>query len=429
MGSSNGGFIDATKISPNTYNMKYNFGLLAIHLQNIKTLLKNGVNIKNLWIGINDYIIWKNPKDYKNSFERRPYRADFVEDFKTYMFYLFKKPDITDFYILRGYYQLIFSDIITNPHPHTEAKIRDIEHRKHIDIWKEHLKKAKPILLHYDDTKYRIDEAIKEISELKILCKKNNINLKLFFYPAFYKSYLSYNQNKIIEFKKKLAKVTDFFDFYRLNDYAYDATMWQDSMHFSYTMGLFIIKSIKENKFLVTKNNISNHLKILKEEAMRHILINQKKLFKRVENNKEIVPIYQILDILTKKTIFDLKNKKNIFIKNNDFNIRYESKDIILSTRGNDPTIILNNLRTKAPRVFLLVRIKSNKSTFFKLYYKKNRLDKYSENSTYMYHLKKGLNRFNLVIPAEYINNSLRVDIVDKAGIYTIEKFKIIESK
>ena len=427
MGSSNGGYINANLIKENTYNMKYNFGLLAIHLQNVKTMIQNGVKIKTLWVGINDYIIWKDPKDYEKSFERSTYRANFLSDLKTYMFYLFRKPEIMDWYLYRGKYTLLDSDIISDPKPHLEAKIREEEHRRNLIGWEKHMAEISPTLLHYNDTTYRVNEAIAEISELKTLCKANDINLTLFMYPVFNKVYLAYNQSKVDEFKRKLANVSNYYDFYRLNDNAYDAIKWQDSMHFAYSMGNFIIQSIKENKFLVTKNNVNSHIEDLKKEAILHIMKNHNSMILEMLENKHIVSISKGLTLLGGETLFDLKDMGVSYSKNNDFNIERKMEILTLHVTGRDPIMILDHLETHVKKVFLSLNIISDKKTYFKLYFKKNKLDNYSEDNTYVKILKKGMNRIYLAIPTKFINNNLRINFVTDKGNYQIETFKLLK--
>jgi hypothetical protein len=428
MGSSNGGYINANLIGENAYNMKYNFGLLAIHLQNLKVMLKEGVKIKTLWVGLNDYIIWKDPKDYEESFERSTYKANIWKDIETYMFYLFRQPDIVDWALFQGKYRLLTTDIISNPKPHLEAKRREDEHRKHIDEWSKHMAEADPILLHYTDTTYRIDEAVSEIAALKALCKTHNIKLTLFMYPVFYKAYLAYNQNKINEFKTKLAQVSDYYDFYRLNENAYDAIKWQDSMHFAYSMGNFIVKSIQNNQFLVTKKNVNMHLEALKKEALLHIYDSKKGILSKVLTTQNIIAMNESLNFFKGKKIFDLKDKHANYTKNNDFSFEIDDT-ITLNVTGRDPILILDSVHSHAKRVFLTLKINSSKQSTFKLYYKKSAKDNYSEKNTYIHTLHKGMNKLHLVLPPAYINNQLRVNFVTDEGRYDIETFMLHESK
>ena len=65
--------------------------------------------------------------------------------------------------------------------------------------------------------------------------------------------------------------------------------------------------------------------------------------------------------------------------------------------------------------------------TTFQLFYKEEKKDKYNETNSYRRTIKKGNNDISLSIPAKYINNQLRVDLVGKIGKYTINDFSIYE--
>ena len=415
MGSSNGGYIDANRIEKNMYNMKYNFGLLSIHLQNIKTMLKEGVKIKTLWVGINDYIIWKDPKDYYESFERSPYKADVWKDLNTYMFYLFRKPEMMDWYLFTGRYRLLKSEIITNPHPHTEAKKREEAHLKDPEEWKVHMRQANASLLRYDDTNYRIDKAIEEIRALKNLCEKNDIKLTLFIYPAFYKTYLAYNQEKMETFKAKLATVMPYYDFYRLDDNAYDALKWQDSMHFVYSRGNAIVDAIKEKQNLVTNENIKKHLKELKEEAYKHL-----------ELQKGIYTLHPSLLTGSTTTLFDL-NKPDVSYTNvtKQFRIKRDNAHVTMDILGDDPELVLPSMNIEKEKTFLSLALQSPHKVLFRIYYKEKLDDPYSEIKTVRYTLHKGMNRFAFALPTKYIKNGLRINLSNRKGTYKIETFKL----
>lgn len=424
MGSSNGGYINANLIEPGTYNMKYNFGLLAIHLQNIKTMIKMGVPIKTLWIGINDYIIWKDPKDYENSFERSLYRADFREDMKTYLHYLFRKPDVLDWYLFVEHYVLRETDIISNPQPHLEAKRREEKHLKTPTKWRAEIDAREPTLLHYDDTHYRIESALREISELKELAKKHHIKLVIFTYPTFFKSYLLYNQFAIEEFKRKLSNIMPYYDFYELNRDAFDGLKWQDTMHFSYSYGNYLIYSIKSGKNLVTKENIEKHITSTYKIA-------KKSLLEYFNDHRKILPVHEnILKKLTlvkNKKIYELKKSFYLLQANRNFEILQKKDTIEVKLKTKVSTINLPKLNTKKSIVVGHFNITSSHTTLFRIYYKKSANGNYTERATFRKTLKRGKNNFNLFIPAEYIKWGLRVDFANTPGAYLVNKFEIIE--
>lgn len=121
--------------------------------------------------------------------------------------------------------------------------------------------------------------------------------------------------------------------------------------------------------------------------------------------------------------IFDIN--KNKYDKKNKLTI--SEKEFI--TRHSDPIIILNKLKTKSKLVRINYNLDSSVKTQFQLFYKENENDKYTEKNSYNIAIKKGNNKISLSIPAKYINNDLRVDLVSTIGKYKINDFSIYEVK
>lgn len=128
-----------------------------------------------------------------------------------------------------------------------------------------------------------------------------------------------------------------------------------------------------------------------------------------------------------KNVIFDITKDK--YYKNDQFHILEINNILNLNVVNNDPIIILNNIKTDSKDIILSYEIKSNIDTIFQVFYKKESSLKYDERNSYKVLLKKGNNEINLLIPSEYVNNSLRVDLVSNTGNYEIKKFKIFETE
>jgi len=171
--------------------------------------------------------------------------------------------------------------------------------------------------------------------------------------------------------------------------------------------------------------------------------INGNELSKFISKHKPDVVIYQIVEralysgtIVEKLSeistsdyenrgisIFDINDIKYQYYKNKDVSIL----DKKLIATGNDPIVILNTLQTNSKFVRLNYDVDSPTDATFQLFYKENKNSKYSENDSYRVPLKKGNNKISLSIPAKYINNGLRVDLVSLKGEYTINEFKIYD--
>lgn len=405
-GSSRGGFVDVSRISKDAYNMSHGFGTVTNYLHSLKSLLANGVKVKNVWIGVNDFVIWK---DHTNDLPRLINKNNFIGNFEIYSHWLFNLLPAS-IGVLKEDLPLIETEEVTNPHARI---IRAREQEKIVRMMKRNIHAA---TLGYTGI-FRIDQAVQEIKEIKDLCDQNDINLTVFMYPIFHKTYLKYNQYKIEEFKRKLVSVVDFYDFYDLGELSINQKNWFEGSHFVPSVADYMIKSIQENNFLVTKDTIEDRIK-----ETRGLIKNMSILplgdFQRYSPNIN-------LDVF--KIIFDINDNKYTYYKNDHFILKKNKNTLDIVVNNSDPMFILDNTKTKLKRAILTFNIESEQETYMKIYLKNDDQLKYNEKNIHKAHINKGLNEFRIVMSSKYINNQIRIDFANDQGKYTIKKFIIRE--
>lgn len=409
-GSSRGGFVDVRLVSEHAFNMSHGFGSVSTYLHSLKILLKNDVKIKNVWIAINDYDIWK---DNQNTIDKLLHKGTFVENIPVYADWLFKKTSQTNIKILKGEMPLLKSEYITDSSKRIERA--RIQEKGLLKFKKRNIPAATLGFM----GKYRINEVINEIKEIKTLCQENNIKLTVFMYPIYYETYLNYDQTKIVEFKRKLASVVDFYDFYDLGEIAIQQTNWFEGSHFTPSVGDYMIKNIQKNNFLVTKENINSHItqtKALSKKNMPTLLMD-----KVHKLNSELV-------INASKIIFNIYSKFEYY-KNNQFNLKKNNDHYDAIVENEDPYFILTETKTKEKLTLLTFNIESTQESVLQLYLKESKNSNYEEDNQYKTPIKKGINHFQIIIPGKYINNKLRVDFTKTVGEYKIKQFMIQELK
>jgi len=413
-GSSRNFAISAAQVSDKSYNMGYTFGVVGIHLQNLKSIVKS-VKLKSVWIGLNDFEIWKDPNIFYTDPQRRPYPLNFYEQILLYKFYLFmniggEQTDILAKKRLLEYSTRMVKKGEDAQYHHHKVQPYNVNHAKRLNS-------MAAFTLLYNDDSYRIDQTIEEIKEIKKLCNKHNIELKLFFYPVFYKTYMAYNQYKIEEFKRKLASFTGFYDFYELNSYAFNEMYWSNTGHFNDSLADLIINDIKAEKNYVNSKNIEEHI------AKGRLLIVD--LLKKRFPIKDFIQKYnQNIDLSTLDKLVDIYQKNKNYTLNKDMKL-VKKEDLIILTSGNDPHMEIDKMSLKSPNALISVNLESPKKTIFQIYYKKKLTDKYSEKQAYRVFLRKGENRFNLLTPSGYLRYGLRIDPVSSSGIYKIKTLSI----
>jgi len=408
-GSSRGEFVDVSLISKDAYNMTHGFGTLMTYLTSLKTLLSNDVEIKHVWVCINDYDIWK---DQTNSLVKLIYQNNLFYDIGLYTRSLFTlNPKYIQ--ILKDKEPLLLTQEVTDPNQRT------IWSRKQEHIVDNQSNRNIPAATLGYTGEFRIDKAINEMAQIKQLCEKHNIKLTVLMYPIYWKTYLSYNQDKVEEFKEKLVKVTDFYDFYDVGTISLNQHNWFEGSHFVPSIGDYIINSVQKKQHLVTKNNINSRIQET-QQLLKNMPIMETGGIYTLDEHVE-------LQLMDEDIIFDIENKQYSFFKNNDFTIKKRHSYMEVEVEKNDPLIILNTTKSKAKESLLHIEIKSPYDTLFQLYFKSSKSAQYSEANRYNILLKKGINTMRIVIPSNYINNELRVDFARKIGTYKINNFKVYD--
>jgi len=407
-GSSRGGFVDVSRISKDAYSMSHGFGTVTSYLHSLKSLLNNGVKVKNLWIGINDFVIWK---DHTDSLGRLIYHNNFIQDFELYSHWLFRFiPESIE--ILKESIPLIKTLEVINP----QARIQRA--RKQERAIKGSKRNIAAATLGYTGI-YRIDQAVKEIKEIRDLCDSHDINLTVFMYPTFYKTYLAYEQSKIEEFKIKLASVVNFYDFYDLGELSTNQDNWFEGSHFVPSVADYMIRNIKEHHHLVTKKNINERIKQTRLCVKNMPIVFSPSLYTLNDSTK--------LNTDSLNIIFNIYDQNTTYYKNDHFVLNKNTLSIDALVNNIDPMFILDKTKSKSKQTLLIFSMQSNQETLFQLYLKDEKNANYSEANRYNLLIKKGINYFRIVIPSQFINNSLRVDFTKNKGTYKIKKFILYE--
>jgi len=240
-GSSRVGLIDPQNISgAKYYNMTYTSGTPAQHFRNIKYLLQQGVQIKNLLIGI-DYLSFLINSDYSEDLLTYDYPVSFPEKLKFYKSYILLRPnwDFAKYAFKKSSIdnaELYKSGIIT--------AFRDIESQ--IDNMEETYvndKKFSTPATQYFKTN-PLDQCIIQIDSIVRFSKRNNINLRIFINPTHYITYLNLNHQQYFKALRKLSKITDFYDFSGLNSVTLNNCYYYETSHFRLNVGDMMISRI-----------------------------------------------------------------------------------------------------------------------------------------------------------------------------------------
>ena len=259
-GNSRVGKIDLLKINDGCrwYNMTYSEGLPAEWLADVKILLKRGVKIKRLFIGVDEGSFRTDPKSHETQFLRMPYREH--EDLLVDLKYLLRIP--SPFVTAEVFEeQKGFFDMYGTGRPLGEW----VDERIEANIEK-HINDPKFNVPYVAAGGNRVDATIAELKELKDLADSAGIETFFCFLPVHQLTYRNADKNTLFDFKRKLAAVTDYYDFSGINKITTNNYFYFETSHFRPLVGDMITARIfggAQDDFgvLVTRGNVDEHIK------------------------------------------------------------------------------------------------------------------------------------------------------------------------
>lgn len=266
-GSSRVGHIDLTKIANGLqyYNMTYPDGLPKEWLDDVRIFLKHDMHIKQILVGIDDFSFRIDPSKHAARYGRIPY--DDNGNIRTYLACLLRVPDMS---IRKLRDKSVFSYIYgigMNLNREAEAPVeQDIINHVHDEKF---LKSKHHVLGN------RIDETIQTFSELKSLCDENDIELIVFINPIHRTAYLANNLDEFNEFKRRLAEVTNYYDFSGLNKVTMNNNYYLETTHYRFIVGDMIVQRIFHPEqgvnfgVWVTKDNVEGHIRELEKQIIQ----------------------------------------------------------------------------------------------------------------------------------------------------------------
>lgn len=273
-GSSRVGNIDLMQIDNGLryYNMTYSEGLPEEWLEDIRLLLKYHVNIRQILLGLDDFSFKVDPKNHETQSLRFPYHDN--GNIKAYLSRLLRQPSKPQkvepgsgsIYDIYGTGRPL--------HPWADERIeRDIS--AHVTGNKfpgKYPPRKYSDKINNPNAKDRMEETIAALKELKELADENDIELIVFVNPLHQSTYLSSNLARFNLFKRRVADITDFYDFSGLNQITTNNYYYYETSHYRPMVGDMIIRRIFRPEqeadfgFFVTKDNVAGHLQMLEQQ-------------------------------------------------------------------------------------------------------------------------------------------------------------------
>lgn len=266
-GSSRVGAIHTENIEDvNCYNMTYSEGIPQEHLDNLKTFVANGIIPERIYMGVDSLSYTLSPEEHKEEHSRISYE--------------YAKENPIDFLLLYCDPHMALQSLeTTNNYTPAEGYAERFynwgwwcEYGRETTINKDNA----PTII---GTHNLMDEVLDCIAEMAAICEENNIEFIVFTNPMHYIAHYD-SGNTYLEFLKKLADVTDYYNFSGLNDITLNHTCYVDTSHYNAETGdlmlEFLAGSVPNAALLeqgfgmyVTEENVDELLALLESQYVR----------------------------------------------------------------------------------------------------------------------------------------------------------------
>ena len=278
-GSSRVGAINAGHIPGGRYyNLFYAAGLPEEHLQHLRYLLRVGVPVKNVMVGLDEFSGLFDPADHDADLDLQVHPAvsgkSLVTFYAQHFFKLNRLVPQLQAYVRYNYTHRVPAD--------QRRIIYDLERTGNLfcprcddDVEQDlsaHVKSSKFL----QPWEYRfvegdhIEAAISAIRSMADLARSRGFRLIVFINPIHRTTYLNTDLRKFARFKQELAAITDYYDFSGLNSITTNNYYFYETSHYRPLVGDMMLRVMlgapqvhvpRDFGFLVTSQNVAAHLR------------------------------------------------------------------------------------------------------------------------------------------------------------------------
>lgn len=226
-GSSRVQKMDTMLTGEKTYNLGFSKGMPEDYLDILKEMVKMGIPIKKVYIGIDDF-----------SYMEIPPEADFRVNYsktgtRKYEYYMELLCNISNLRTwigeIRGHRAIARNMIGT-----TGAFIVPDRIEMNIECNSDHYVVDKKF---WEPTEYpyrkkeQFTHCVESLKQIKLICDENGIQLFVFFNPQHMTTYLNDDIQLMNKFKKELVKISPFWDFSGVNYVTANNYFWYETSH------------------------------------------------------------------------------------------------------------------------------------------------------------------------------------------------------
>ena len=279
---------DTNSLPGKPCKMSYPGKGLQSFLRDIKTLIKNGIEINNVIVTVGVQSFYNNERylyeksasislDYPSTIKQAAFAYKTILYANTYtnIEKFISKPETGQ------YWKKSFRDS-------DQDRFRQLKYRWELD--KKHVKwnnpqehtdavnsiEAHPWVLQYRD--YQPEQTLDIIREMILLSEQHNFKITFLKAPILLKNIVATDKNEFLDHYKRLAEVTPYYDFSHDIAYLKNPSLWMDYTHYKKKIADMMVADLNKNGQemqlgkLVTKQNVDAHTSQLEKNVYQHFI-------------------------------------------------------------------------------------------------------------------------------------------------------------
>ncbi len=216
------------------YNMTYSSAAVWEHLDNVKTMIADGVNIKKIYVGLDSMSYTMDVRGREDDPMRQSYEYALANPVKFWLDHLdtantFKSLNTSLKHQSKENFQEIFYEYGWS----MDYDLPGMDYN--IGAW------SQPSIGDSPDADEQFDKVLECTKELKEICDENDIELVVFLHPMLFKAYVASKPQRYQEFMRELAQITDYYNFSGVNDVTVDYSNYTDPSHYTAQVGDILI--------------------------------------------------------------------------------------------------------------------------------------------------------------------------------------------
>lgn len=241
--------------------LQYNNSPVEEALHNVRLLAAYDAMPKRLVIGIDDFSLFK--RGLNTEANRMPPPLSTKEYYEYWKTLLFRWPSLQNFHDSVSHAPVAYRPLsattgrapISQPNPDLYLMPANDNYRG----------------------EYFVDESINDVAQILSIAKAHNTTVDFFITPRFVSTYYMRDHAALHDFKRKLARLTPFYDFSGVVYENSSPRFWLETSHQTSEIGLIvggIISSGEGEKFWgkrVTEANVDEHLSALRRNLIANI--------------------------------------------------------------------------------------------------------------------------------------------------------------